>query len=391
MSLIKPKLLIVSHTPLVAHFFLRSHIVDFSRNFDVYVAHNTNIDSYCPNITDICNVKNISIQRRFGFMYDFFALFQLARLTCRLNPVIVISVAPKPGLLGMMISALLGVKVRVHIFQGEVWPNRKGISRLILKSCDAFIIKSATHLLCVSPSEKKLLENNFFFESNKLRVLGNGTICGVKSKFLTFDRDLSFRDRHRHGLKEDSRVCVYLGRICYEKGVRDLIIAFSRIDHDCRNVQLLLVGPEEDFSVQHEISNLPVHIKEKILHVGFTEVPEKLLASADFLCLPSYREGFGLSILEAAAIGLPAVGSRIVGICDAILDNETGLLFTPRNIQDLSSCLCRMFDDDNLRKQLGQNAQSRVIKNFNHYQVVSFYTRYIENLYKNHYGFQQIK
>jgi glycosyltransferase involved in cell wall biosynthesis len=185
-------------------------------------------------------------------------------------------------------------------------------------------------------------------------------------------------------------VCIYLGRICEEKGIRDLITAFSQIDHNCRDVQLLFVGPEEDFSVQDEISNQPEHIKEKILHVGFTEEPEKVLASADFICLPSYREGYPVSILEAAAIGLPAVGSKIVGICDAILENETGLLFNPRNIKDLSVCLCRMFDDDTLRKQLGENAKSRVKKNFKQSQVVSLYTKYIENLYKNHYGPHQI-
>ena len=119
----KPSLLIVSHTPLVAHFFLRSHIAQLSRNFDVCVAQNINIDTYCPNVDDICNVENISIQRRFGFISDFFALFQLAKLVIKYNPVIVISVAPKPGLLGMMISAFLGVKIRLHIFQGEVWPQ----------------------------------------------------------------------------------------------------------------------------------------------------------------------------------------------------------------------------------------------------------------------------
>ena len=272
------------------------------------------IDTYCPNVDDICNVENICIQRRFGFISDFFALFQLVSLVFRLKPAIVISVAPKPGLLGMMISAFMGVNIRLHIFQGEVWPNRNGISRLILKSCDGFIIKLATHLLCVSPSEKILLQDNFSIEKNKLRVLGSGTICGVKSNFFTCDRDLSLSDKYHNSLKADSKVCIYLGRVCEEKGIRDLINAFSQIDHNCRDVQLILVGPEEDFSVQDEIAKLPEHIKVKILHFGFTKEPEKVLALADFICLPSYREGYPVSILEAAAMGVPAVGSRVVGI-----------------------------------------------------------------------------
>tara|TARA_B110000008_G_scaffold275972_1_gene314410 strand:+ start:5336 stop:6511 length:1176 start_codon:yes stop_codon:yes gene_type:complete len=390
MSLLKPKLLMVSHTPLVAHFFLRPHIEQLSRNFDVCLAQNIDIDTYCPNVDDICNVENICIQRRFGFISDFFALFQLISLVFRLKPTIVISVAPKPGLLGMMISAFMGVNIRLHIFQGEVWPNRNGISRLILKSCDGFIIKLATHLLCVSPSEKILLQDNFSIEKNKLRVLGSGTICGVKSNFFTCDRDLSLSDKYHNSLKADSKVCIYLGRVCEEKGIRDLINAFSQIDHNCRDVQLILVGPEEDFSVQDEIAKLPGHIKDKILHFGFTKEPYKLLAFADFICLPSYREGYPVSILEAAAMGVPAVGSRVVGICDAIIENETGLLFNPRNIKDLSNLLCIMFDDDTLRKQFGKNAKSRVIKNFKQKKVVSLYSEYIESLCTNYYGSHQI-
>ena len=180
-------------------------------------------------------------------------------------------------------------------------------------------------------------------------------------------------------------MCVYLGRVCEEKGIRDLINAFSLIDHNSSNFKLLLVGPEEDFSVQDEISQLANHIKVKISHFGFTEEPEKVLALADFICLPSYREGYPISILEAAAMGLPAVGSRIVGICDAIVENETGLLFNPRNIVDLSKSLCIMFNDESLRKQYGRNAKNRVIKNFREEKVVSLYTKYIENLYLIHY------
>ena len=84
-------------------------------------------------------------------------------------------------------------------------------------------------------------------------------------------------------------------------------------------------------------------------------------------------------------MGVPAVGSRIVGICDAIVENETGLLFNPRNIVDLTKSLSTMFDDDSLRKQYGMNAKSRVIENFKEEKVVSLYTKYIENLYSSHY------
>jgi glycosyltransferase involved in cell wall biosynthesis len=374
-------LLIISHTPLVAHFFLRAHIEGLKETFNVIVAHNNKIDTYCPDVSDLCQVANISIQRRFGFWQDIIAMFQLTMLISRYKPEIVLSIAPKPGLLGMFIARVFRVNIRLHIFQGEVWPNRVGLARKVLKFCDSLIIRNSTHLICVSQSEKQLLESNFVIRPGILNVLGYGTICGVKPNFFSVDKKNVDKNSLSYDLPENSKVCVYLGRICEEKGVNDLINAFCLLDHDSSNKRLVLIGPEEKFSVNEALKNKPENIRKLISVHGFTNQPENILARGDFLCLPSYREGYGLSIIEAAATGIPAVGTRIVGICDAIEENETGLLYEPRNVNELVECLQRMFDDDSLRTKLGENAKRRAEMHFKQAKVVSLYLKFITNIY----------
>lgn len=83
------------------------------------------------------------------------------------------------------------------------------------------------------------------------------------------------------------------------------------------------------------------------------------MAISDLLCLPSYREGFGTVVIEAAAMGLPAVASSIYGLTDAVVDNETGLLVTAKQVEPLHQALKQLVEQPDLRKNMGVKAQKR--------------------------------
>jgi glycosyltransferase involved in cell wall biosynthesis len=97
---------------------------------------------------------------------------------------------------------------------------------------------------------------------------------------------------------------------------------------------------------------------------GYTDDPELWLPACDVLCLPSYREGFGTSIIEAAAAGLPAIGSRIYGITDAIDEGVTGLLHHPGDVGELAEKMGILAGDAGLRRSLGGAARDRAHKYF---------------------------
>jgi glycosyltransferase involved in cell wall biosynthesis len=376
----KPTLFIVSHTPIVAHFFFRNHIQALKAKFNVLLVHNAKLDKYCPSLDELCEIKSIPIQRKITPLFDMWVIFQIMGLIIKYRPKIVISVTPKAGFLGMLASRLLKVKVRLHIFQGEIWPNRAGILKRILMLCDAMIIKNSNYLLCVSQSEKKLLTNTFSIKREKIEVLGHGTICGVRPVFFQSGNVQENMLEPKKYKPKGVKICAYLGRICEEKGIKDLINAFYMLDHRKNDKMLIFIGPEENFSIADELKNFPINFRELVLTFPFVENPQVLLSGADFLCLPSHREGFGLSIIEAAAMGIPAIGTKIVGITDAIVENETGLLCELKNPHDLAKCMQVMFDNDVLRQRLGNNAKLRAEKYFEQSKVVARYTEYICNL-----------
>jgi glycosyltransferase involved in cell wall biosynthesis len=109
----------------------------------------------------------------------------------------------------------------------------------------------------------------------------------------------------------------------------------------------------------YELSHNPrIHV------VGFSREPEKYMAIADVFCLPSYREGFGSVVIEAAAMGLPAVVSRVVGLVDAVIDGQTGLLVSPKEVDALRCALTKMLSAPEIRHRMGRTARSRAARDF---------------------------
>ena len=98
--------------------------------------------------------------------------------------------------------------------------------------------------------------------------------------------------------------------------------------------------------------------------VDATDRPQEYFAAADIFCLPSYREGFGTTIIEAAATGVPAIGSRIYGITDAIVDGTTGLLFAPGDVRQLAERILTLVQDTEFRKRMGESARQRALQDF---------------------------
>jgi glycosyltransferase involved in cell wall biosynthesis len=127
---------------------------------------------------------------------------------------------------------------------------------------------------------------------------------------------------------------------------------------DTRTAHLFLVGPDE-CGVKKQIPLMADPSRIRIHIVDYTFEPESYMAAADIFCLPSYREGFGSVIIEAAACGLPSVASRIYGLTDAVVHGETGLLFPPGDIESLFQAIVSLMENPMLRNRMGKAARNR--------------------------------
>jgi len=355
------KLCYVATIPAVVHAFLRMHIQMAADDYHVTVVCSEVDKKLLDGIK--ANFIFLPIERKPSFLRDVLVLFQLYNLFRREHFDIVHSIMPKTGMLAMLASWFAAVPVRIHMFTGQVWATKLGLARVFLKWSDKLIASLATCVLTDSRSQQDFLLQERILRAEKVNVIGAGSICGVDP--FKFHPDIGIRQKVRGdlGIDSESVVILYVGRMCREKGVLDLVAAFTEVVKRNPTAVLLLVGSEEDVSYSY-IQEI-CHVDQGRLHyVSFTATPEIYMCASDILCLPSYREGFGMSIIEAAACGLPAVASRIYGITDAVADGETGLLFPAGDVSALTRSLMDLIMRTDRRQKMGGAAYARTLELF---------------------------
>jgi len=377
----RPKMCILSASPLTLQSFLLDHILKLSESFDIVLAYNPKYDGKLNILNLPVREFYLPIERKISLVRDLAAFFNLYYFFKVEKFDIVISVVPKAGLLGMVASFLTFVPKRVHIFQGEVWSSKRGLMRLFLKTMDGLTSRFSTHLLAVSQSQLTFLEQEGVVPKGKAKILGLGSICGVDFDRFKPNPYLRVSLRNSLGIPEDASVCIFLGRLAVDKGIFDLVKAFVMAAVLNSNIWLLIVGADEE-NLESEILNLiPINIKLKVHFLGFSPNPESILAACDFLCLPSYREGFGMVIIEAAAMGLPTIGTKIHGISDAIVDGLTGRLVPVGNVVTLANEILLWCSNQNMRSAYSIAGRDRVHQFFDKKMVVCLYVDYFLELF----------
>jgi glycosyltransferase involved in cell wall biosynthesis len=161
-----------------------------------------------------------------------------------------------------------------------------------------------------------------------------------------------------------SKVLLFVGRITQEKGIFELFEAIKHNIQHGHDIVLIVVGPFEQNN-EHEVrSRAELLCGDRIRFVGFQAEPERYMSITDLLCLPSYREGFGTVVIEAAAMEIPTVGTNIYGLTDAVVNGETGILVEPQSCIQLAEAIGQLVSDDILRKKLGEQAKKRALSDF---------------------------
>jgi glycosyltransferase involved in cell wall biosynthesis len=308
----------------------------------------------------------IDIRRRVSPVRDVLTLLRLYLHFRKFRYDIVHSVTPKAGLLAMLAAWLAGIKKRFHHFSGQAWISQRGFVRWAARFSDRLVVRLATRCYSDSYSQRQFLEDEGLAPAGVIQILGDGSIAGVDlDRFNPIRlRPLRSHIRKRLDIPDEAALIIFVGRVTHDKGIRELVAALDIVSKTI-NACLLIVGSDEPHIESLSTELLAVlRSHPRIRWIGYSEEPELYMASADILCLPSYRESFGVVLLEAAALGVPAVATRIVGITDAIKDGETGILVEPKNADDLAAALTRLISDKSLRENLGRAARQRAETRF---------------------------
>lgn len=366
-----PSICFVVTTPFTVNGFLINHLTQLSKLYRVTLCTNLELYGLSPLLDiDHIHIVDIPLERKIAPIKDIVALFTLIQFFRKNSFVSVHSVTPKSGLLGMAAAYITRVPNRFHTFTGQVWATKKGFSRYFLKKLDWLICLFATNIFTDSSSQAEFLVTQSVSKKNEISVMGAGSISGVDLNRFTCNDEL--RRKLRLEFSANNEVCIFtfVGRLCRDKGIYDLFDAFSVLVKSNKNIQLWIVGPDEE-GLRSSLEAQSNEFHEKIRWIGPTYTPEIYMNAADILVLPSYREGFGTVVIEAAACHVPAIAYRIEGIVDAVIENETGLLVTKGSVSELADAMQILASDFVLRSKLADAARYRVQNNFSSEEVTN--------------------
>lgn len=379
------KLCFVTAAPLTLRAFMRNHMLRLAERYEVTAISDFNAEDLLGDWLPGVRLVSIPIKRQINLLADLRALAALWRFFRSERFDAVHSVTPKAGLLAMTAARWVGVSHRIHNLSGQVWATRRGFSRALLKNADRVTAANATHLLSDSLSQISFLESEGVVGHGRAEMLCNGSICGVD--IARFRENLDRRKVVRANLRvpDTALLLLFVGRLNRDKGVLDLAKAFAQLARDRDDVWLVVVGHDEA-GVGTDFDRLCGDAVARVRRIGHTEFPEHFMSAADIFLLPSYRESFGVTVIEAAACGVPAVASRICGLTDAVEEDVTGLMHPPGDVAALCDCLKRLCTDSTLRLKMGNAARARAHADFPMHAVTAAFVEFYEKLLRTGQG-----
>lgn len=313
--------------------------------------------------------RNIPLKRKFNLLYDLISFIKITYLIYIFKPKVVHSLMTKAGLYSAIISFILRVNIRVHTFTGQIWATRQGFFKLVLKTVDKIICKLNTHCFTDSKSQSEFLfENGISINGKLIPYFLNGSISGVDIHKYNFNNLLTERKKLLNTLNiDDSQFILgYIARKSVDKGCIDILKIFSQILTKTKNkkIKLLFIGPDESNGVLSKYFEANSLLRENIIDLGFVNNHYNYLSICNLMCLPSYREGFGSIVIDAAAMGVPTVGYKIPGLIDSIADNYSGKLVPFGNMELFTEIVINFIHNTKKLKQFSINARNYIEEKF---------------------------
>ena len=280
------------------------------------------------------------------------------------------------GLYASIAAWMAHVPVRIFCQWGIPYTDYTGMKLKFFKFMEHFTCLLSTSVQPDSHLNREWAIKEGLFKPKKGVVLGKGSAQGVSLKRFDIQKKTIWREeiRKQYQIPENMKVFCFVGRIVPQKGVNELMEAFIRIDRN--DTYLFILGaPDEINSLDQELLT-KIKKKKNVVFTGAVSDPERYVSASDYLVLPSYREGFPNTILEAGALGIPSIVTRINGMIDLIVEGKTGFVC---EIKSADTLYCAM------TKALTQTNEEYKTMSYNVYTTVKndFDAEYIKECFYN--------
>ena len=346
---------------------LRGQLAFLKEYYDVVAISGQ--DAHLVNVAIREGVRTIplSFQRQISPFKDFISLVKLYQVLRKEKPFIVHSITPKAGLLTMIAAYFAGVPIRIHTFTGLLFPYKKGFLHHLLLFLDKVLCHFATHIIPEGEGVKKDLLA-FKVTKKPLKVIANGNVNGIDLDFFNPKKIALVEQenlKHKLSINATDFVFVFVGRIVSDKGINELVGAFTDLCKQNSNCKLLLVGPFESEldPLNSETLDL-ISSNKSIISVGFQEDVRPYLAISNIFVFPSHREGFPNVVLQAGAMNLPCIVTDICGSNEIIIPNETGIIIPVKNEIAIFDAMQMLYNDKDMFLKLQLKSRSNIVSRF---------------------------
>jgi glycosyltransferase involved in cell wall biosynthesis len=364
-----PKLIRITTVPLSLNVLLRGQMRYMNENgFDVLMVSADGKELDIVKQNEQCRHQIVPMTRKITPLADLRSLWLLYKLFKNEKPDIVHSHTPKAGLLAMLAAKAAGSKIRVHTIAGLRFMTAKGTTRKILVAMEKLTASAATHVWPNSFSLLEYIKTNQLVKPSKLEVIGLGSSNGINlSRYSTESLQPEKLQQIKNLVQYDEQLIYFVsvGRIVQDKGIDELVKAFSAVYETNKQIRLILVGAfEDDLDPISDEARQIINTHPGILQPGWSETVEYFMHFAFALVHPSHREGFPNVLLQAGAMHCPIICSRIEGNVDIVDHEKTGLIFEARNQNDLQAMLEKALANPQALQQYAATLRAKIEQHF---------------------------
>jgi len=369
----KQKLIRITTVPLSLEKLLEGQLGFMKDYFEVTAvsSEKTRLEAFAKN-EGVASFY-LPLTRKITPFKDLLAVYKLYRFLRKTKPAIVHSHTPKAGIVGMMAAWMARVPHRLHTVAGLPLMEATGLKRKLLVVIEIATYRFATKVYPNSKGLKDfiLLEN--FTSLSKISIIGKGSSNGIDTHYFSkalFNEHTKDQLRESLSFSKEDFVFVFVGRLVKDKGIVELVKAFSTLSIEMEKAQLLLVGPLET-----ELDPLPsetlaiIEQHPNIRSLGYQQDVRPYFAISQALVFPSYREGFPNVVLQALAMELPTIATNINGCNELVIPNENGFLVPPKNEKALLEAMKTLVTNEALYHSLKENCRKPIVETYERQEI----------------------
>lgn len=386
----RPKLIRITTVPVSLKTLLKGQHRFMSENgYDVVGVSSEGKALHDVHENEGVRVVALEMTRTISIFKDIKSLWNFYWLCKKEKPLIVHSHTPKAGIIGMLGAKLAAVPIRLHTVAGLPLMETSGFKRKILN-----IVEKITYFCAdmVYPNSYGLTEfilEKKFTKKEKLKVIANGSSNGIDTEY--FNPELINIEQKEQlkadlNISEKDFVFVFVGRLVSDKGINELVSAFSRFDD--QHIKLILVGPLEDkLDPLLQKTLIEINSNRNIIATGWQSDVRPYFAISDALVFPSYREGFPNVVMQAGAMGLPSIVTDISGCNEIIINNVNGIIIPPKDENKLYEAMLSFLNNPQEVDRLANKSRKMIVDRYEQHVVwdalLKEYKRLEKELLKN--------